>query len=368
MARLIASTLVGLVLAAACGGSTPAATSGSSAPAATTAASAAPSTAGYSATTLHFKSDGTPDLTGLTVHLGNAAGDATIGDTVVYITVQELKKWGANADLQLGSSNTTQLAVVSGQLQATAGPLPTDLDAGLNIFGNNQVHVDYLMVSSKLSSLSELKGKTVAIATTVSPDNYLLDGALAKAGLTRSDVKVQLTGSNGNSVNQMVQHQVDVAFVHADALGKLQKSGTVSVLANGATLEPWDADSYMTATADWLKANPATAEAIDLAWLHAAWVFDKDKAQWVQNAVAYTKKAITSAEASSGYDALAKAQPWPFDGSGMDTATLQKNFDSAKKSGQIKGQGDRPISQWAVTKPWTDAVAYFKAHAAAFEK
>ncbi|MDE3111825.1 MAG: PhnD/SsuA/transferrin family substrate-binding protein [Chloroflexota bacterium] len=363
----VLATLAGLVIATACGGSPAAAPSATSGAAAATA-SAAASPAGYSATTLRFKSDGTPDLTGLTVHLGNAAGDATIGDTVVYATVQELKKWGANADLQLGSSNTTQLAVVSGQLQATAGPLPTDLDAGLDIFGNNQVHVDYLMVSSKLSTLSQLKGATIAIATTVSPDNYLLDGALAKAGLKRSDVKIQLTGSNGNSVNQMVQHQVDVAFVHADALAKLQKSGTTNVLANGATLEPWDADSYMTATSAWLKANPATAEAIDLAWLHAAWEFDNDKAQWVKDAVAYTKSAITSAEASSGYDALAKAQPWPADGTGMETASLQKNFDAAKASGQIKGQGDRPIDQWAVMDPWVNAVAYFKTHASAIEK
>lgn len=325
------------------------------------------STSGYSATTLHFKSDGTPDLNGLTIHLGNAAGDATIGDTVVYIVVQELKKWGANADLQLGASNTTQLAVVSGQLQATAGPLPTALNAGLDVFGNNQVHVDYLMVSNTLTDLNQIKGHTIAIATTVSPDNYLLDGALSKAGLTRSDVKIQLTGSNGNSVNQMAQGKVDVAFVHADALLTLQKHGTFNVIANGAELEPWDADSYMTATGDWLKANPAAAEAIDLAWLHASWVFDNDKAQWVQNAVEFTKSAVTADQAAAGYDALAKAQPWPNDGSGMDTAALQKNFDAAKQAGQIKGQGDRPLSQWAVTAPWTAAVSYYQKHAKAIQ-
>jgi len=325
------------------------------------------SSSGYNASTLNFKSDGTPDLAGLTIHIGNAAGDATIGDTVVYIVVQELKKWGANADLQLGAGNTTQLAVVSGQLQVTAGPLPTALNAGLDVFGDNQVHVDYLMVSNKLTDLSQLKGHTVAIATTVSPDNYLLDGALAKAGLTRSDIKVQLTGSNGNSVNQMAQGKVDVAFVHADALLTLQKTGTFNVIANGASLEPWDADSYMTATSEWLKANPAAAEAIDLAWLHASWVFDNDKSQWVQDAIQYTKNAVTQDQASAGYDALAKAQPWPNDGTGMETAALQKNFDAAKQAGQIKGQGDRPLSQWAVTAPWTSAVAYYQKHAQAIQ-
>lgn len=341
--------LIAVVAAVACGGSP------------------APTATGYSPNKLNFKADGTPDLKGLTIHIGNAAGDATIGDTVVYIVVQQLKKWGADADLQLGSGNTTQLAVVSGQLDATAGPLPTDLNAGLDVFGNNQVHVDYLMVSSSLTDLSQLKGHTIAIATTVSPDNYLLDGALSKVGLTRSDIKIQLTGSNGNSVNQMALGKVDVAFVHADALLTLQKHGTVNVLANGASLEPWDADSYMTATSTWLKANPAAAEAVDLAWLHASWVFDNDKSQWVQYAMEFTKNAVTQDEASSGYDALAKAQPWPNDGSGMEAASLQKNFDAAKQAGQIKGQGDRPISDWAVTSPWTAAVAYYKAHAKAIQ-
>ena len=76
---------------------------------------------------------------------------------------------------------------------------------------------------------------------------------------------------------------------------------------------------------------------------------------------------MSASDASAAYDALAKAKPWPDDGSGMEKANLQKNFDAANQSGQIKGQGNRPISQWAVTGPWRAAVAYFKAHAAAIE-
>lgn len=346
--------LAATLLVAACGGNSNGTTTGSTA-------------SGSTPTSLAFKADGTPNLKGLTIHLGNSAGDATMGDTVTYLTVEQLKKWGADADMTNGSGNTTDLAVISGQLNATAGPLATVLNAGLDIFGNNQVHVDYLMVSGKIADLASLKGRTVAIATAVSPDNYLLDGALAKAGLSRNDIKIAITGSNGNSVNQLAQGKVDVAFVHADALTNLQKNGTMNVIANGATLEPWDADTFMAATPAWLKANPATAEAIDLAWLHAAYVFDNQKSAWVQAAVAYTKGAITADEASVGYEALAKAQPWPADGTGMETANLQQNFDAANKSGQIKGQGNRPISDWLVSAPWTAAVAYFKKHPKAIE-
>lgn len=321
---------------------------------------------GYSPTQLNFRSDGTPDLTGLTVHLGNSAGDATVGDTVVYITVQKLKQWGATADLTLGNGNNTELAVLSGQLQATASPLPTILNAGLNIFGNNQVHVDYLMVSKDISDLSQIKGKNIAVATTTSPDNYLLDGALSQVGLTRSDINIVLTGSNGNSVNQAIQGKVDVAFVHADALSKLQQSGNFTVLANSAKLQPWDADSYMAAQPSWLKANPATAEAIDLAWLSAAKVFDTNQQAWVTNAGAYTKGAETAADAAVAYAALAKAQPWPDDGSGMTKSTVQMNFTAAQSSGQIKGQGNRPISDWLDAAPFNAALQVFQQHPNAY--
>ena len=339
----------------------PAASSGSAA-----GSSAASGPAKSTPTQLKFNADGTPDLTGVSISLGNSAGDATIGDTVIYLVSKTLEKWGAKVNFQLGSGNTTQLAVVGGQLNATAGPMPAALNAGLSIFGNAQVHVDYLLVARSFSAIEGLRGKKIAVATSVSPDQLLLDGALQKAKLTRSDVTIAITGSNSASVNQMLQGAVDAAFVHADALLKLQKTGTFNVVANSVELEPWDADSYLCAAPDWLKANPATAEAIDLAWLHAAKVFNTDKPQWIEAAIEFTKGTLTADEASASYDAIAKAAPWPADGTGLEPDTLQKNFDVNKSNAQIKGAGDRPQSQWFEPKPWTDAVAYFKAHSSAF--
>lgn len=361
MLNKLSATAILVVLMTACSTSSP--TAGS--PAASTAAAAA-SPAHTTPTQLHFNADGTPDLSGVSVSLGNSAGDATIGDTVVYIVSKTLEKWGATVNFQLGAGNTTELAVVSGQLNATAGPMPALLNAGANIFGNSQVHVDYVLVAKTFSALEQLKGKKIAIATTVSPDQLLLDGALQNAKLTRADVTIALTGSNSASVNQMLQGQVDAAFVHVDGLLKLQTTGTFNVLANSTALEPWDADSYLGAMPDWLKANPATAEAIDLAWLHAAKVFNSDKQQWITAALAFTKNTVSPADAGASYDALQKSGPWPADGSGMDTATLQKNFDVNKQNAQIKGVGDRPIDQWFTATPWTDALAWYKAHSSAF--
>ena len=315
---------------------------------------------------LVFNADGTPDLHGLTIHMGNAAGDTHLADAVVYITVQKLRQWGANADLQLGNSNTTELAVVSGQLNATAGPLPTCLNAGLDIFGNNQVHVDYVMVSKTLSGLGQLKGHLIAIATDASTDNFLLDSALAQVHLTRSDVKIDLTGSSSASVNQMLLGRVDAAFIHADGMLKLNKTGHFNVLGVTADIAPWYADSYFCATPGWLKANSGTAEALDLAWLSAAKVFDTDRAGWIRYAMDYTKHAHSEDEAAGAYDAFKTAKPWPDDGSGMSLPMLKLNFDFAVNKGQIKGEGNRPVVEWAVVGPWNAAVKQFKGHEAAY--
>jgi ABC-type nitrate/sulfonate/bicarbonate transport system substrate-binding protein len=316
---------------------------------------------------LGFNADGTPNLKGLTIHLGNSAGDATVGDTVVYVVSETLKQWGASVDFQLGNGNTTEQAVVSGQLDATAGPLTTCVDAGLNIFGNNQVHVDYLLVSPTYTSVDQLKGKTVGIAQTTAPDAYLLDGALQNAGMTKNDVNIVVTGSNSASVNQVLLGKLDATFVHADALLTLDQNGRkFNVIANSAQVQPWNADSYMCAKPDWLKANAGTAEAIDLAWLHAAKMFDTNKSEWVKAAVQYTQGATSESDASAAYDALAQATPWPDDGSGMEPDTLQKNFDNAKQQGEIKGLGDRTIDQWSNPEIWAQAVQVYKSHANAY--
>jgi len=320
-----------------------------------------------SASQLGFNADGTPNLNGITIHLGNSAGDATVGDTVVYLASETLKQWGANVDFQLGNGNTTEQAVVSGQLDATAGPMTTCVDAGLNIFGNNQVHVDYLLVSPTYTSVQQLKGKTVGIAQTTAPDAYLLDGALQQAGMTKNDINIVVTGANGASVNQVLLGKLDATFVHADALLKLNTNGrTFNVIANSAQVQPWNADSYMCATPGWLKSNPATAEAIDLAWLHAAKTFDSNKDEWVKSAVQFTKGATNEQDAAAAYDALKQAEPWPDDGSGMEADTLQKNFDNAKQQGEIKGLGDRTIDQWSNPEIWNAAVQVFKSHPSAY--
>jgi ABC-type nitrate/sulfonate/bicarbonate transport system substrate-binding protein len=337
------------------------------------AAACASSTGGTGAgsagggTVLQLGAQGLPIMQGTSFTMGNAAGDATIGDTVAYLVPQFLKQWGAQTNFQLGNGNNTELAVVSGQMATTAGPLDACVDAGLSVFGPNQVHVDYLLVSNKTSTVQGLKGKTVALATAVSPDQNLLTLALKQGGLTRSDIHTFLSGANSASVSAMVKGAVDAAWVHADALLQLRQHGTFNVLATGAQTAPYAADSYLCAKPSWLAANPGYAEAIDLAWIAAANTFNKNESGWVQAAQSYTKGADSAANDQAAYLALKQADPWSLDATAhFTTADLQQNFDQLKTAGTIKGQGDRPISQWLDTGPWIKAWAVYQAHLSAY--
>lgn len=362
--RLGAVGLALVATVAACGGSS---TGGKANPGASSGASASSSGGTTTPTHLALDANGQPRLNGVTIAMGNAAGDATIGDTVAYLTSKVLQQWGAHTSFQLGNGNNTELAVVSGQLADTAGPLDTCIDAGLTLFGPNQVHVDYLLVSDKATTVQGLKGKTVALATAVSPDQNLLSIALQNAGLTRSAVHVFLSGANSASESALLKGAVDAAWVHADALLKLQKAGTFHVLTKATQTAPYLADSYMCAKPSWLTAHPAYAQAIDLAWIEAANVFNNNESQWVQAAQAYTKGAESASDNRAAYTAIKQADPWSLaDQAHFDASDVAKNYNQAKSTGRIKAEGNRPQSQWLDLRDWQAAWQVYQSHTSTY--
>ncbi|MCL6561825.1 MAG: ABC transporter substrate-binding protein [Firmicutes bacterium] len=357
MKKALAATLVTLISGAAlaaCG------SSNASPPA--QASGAAPSKATQASTPTHlvFNPDGTPNLKGLTIKMGMAAGNAHVGDTTIYVLTQYLKKWGANVTFTLGNSNTTALATVAGRLQVDDGTLPQLVDAGAVLIGPAMEHVDYILVGNNITSIQQLKGKSIGVAISTSPDDVLLTPLLQQAGLTPDQVHVVFTQSSSNTVNAMLTGRLDAGFVHADAWLKLQQDKNLHILITGSKLAPWMADSFIGANANWLKSNPALAEAVDLAWLHAARLFNTNTQAWVNYAEEYTHNADPPATVKAIHDALATANPWPSDGGGFTTAIVQQNYNEDKKLGAIKGLGLRPISDWLDTTPWKAAVKVFQ--------
>ena len=316
-------------------------------------------------TKLVFNADGTPNLKGLTFNIGNAAGSAHIGDTNVYDLVQFLKQWGANASQTNASQNAPELAVASGQLNATAGPLPTEVDSGLTVFGPNQARLDdVVLAKNSVASVSDLKGKNVAICCDASPDGVLLTAVLKKAGLSESQLNILRTGASSASFSALLAGRVDVAFVHSNDVAKA--GAGYHVLAVGASILPQYADSFMAATPQWLQANPAMAEAIDLAWLASAKLFNTDETKWVSNAAAYTSNADTTSKYQQTWQELQSIQGWPASGSILTPAVVTFNLNVASQQQALKGDGTRPASQEMDLTPWQQAWAVFSAHESAY--
>lgn len=344
--------LVSALVVAACGSGTKASS---------TAGGGSGSKNGSTATTLKLNADGTPNLTGVTLSLGNAAGSAHVGDTQVYDMVQFLKKWGANASQTNASQNAPELAVSSGRLDSVSGPLPTEVDSGLTVFGPNQARLDDVIVAkNSVASLSKIKGHSVAICCDASPDSVLLSAALKQANTSQSQLSLLRTGASTASLDALLAGKVDVAF--SDSTGAATAGKGYHVLAVGATVLPSYADSFMAAQGSWLNSHPAMAEAIDLAWLASAKLFDTDQAAWVKAAATYTQNADTSSQLQQIWHNLQSIQGWPVSQSTFSSAVVNFNLGIARQQSSLKGQGNRPAAQEMDLDPWQKAWTVFSQH------
>ena len=316
------------------------------------------------ATALQFNADGTPNLKGMTIRIGNAAGSAHIGDTNVHDLVQFLNQWGAKASQENASQNAPELAVESGSLDVAIGPLPTEVDSGLVAFGPNQARLDdEVLAKPSITSPAGLKGKTIAICCDASPDGVLLTTVLKKAGLTQSQVKILRTGASSSSLSALLAGQVDAAFTAASGLPP--EAGKFHSLGDATALTPQYADSFMSAQGSWLSSHPATAEAVDLAWLASAKLFNTNQAAWVKNAASYTNNADSSAQYQQAWSQLRTLAGWPTEQSVYTASAVGYNLQVAKQQGALQGQGNRPVAQETNTTAWDAAWKAFQQHGGA---
>ncbi len=353
-AKVIGLAAIVALVATACGSSSTSTGSGggSSGSGASTAA------------VLHFNANGTPDLKGMTIRIGNAAGSAHIGDTNVHDLVHFLSLWGANASQQNASQNAPELAVESGKLDVAIGPLPTEVDSGLVVFGPNQARLDdEVLAKSNITSLAGLKGKTVAICCDASPDGVLLNAVLKKAGLSQSDLHILRTGASSSSLSALLAGQVDAAFTAASGLPAA--ASKLRSLASATKLIPAYADSFMSAPGSWLKSHPAEAEAVDLAWLASAKLFNGNESAWIKNAASYTSNADNTAQYKQAWQQLKVLAGWPVSKSTLTSSAVDYNLKVSKQQAALKGQGNRPAAQEMNLTPWSEAWTAFTAHKSA---
>lgn len=150
-----------------------------------------------------------------------------------YVAEQKgfFKKHGADVKLVWFANYTDSIAALSsGQLDAncqtwsdTMGPLAKGLPLKAVLVNDNSAGNDALMVSPKIGSFKDLKGKSVALEQ-FSISHFVLVTALAKNGMKPTDVKI-VNLAAGDAAAAFMAGRVDAAVVWNPWVNQIQTSG-----------------------------------------------------------------------------------------------------------------------------------------------
>ncbi|MCW5626366.1 MAG: ABC transporter substrate-binding protein [Burkholderiales bacterium] len=141
------------------------------------------------------------------------------------------KKHGANVRLVWFPNYSDSIAALSsGQLDAncqtwsdTMAPLAKGVPLKVVLVNDNSAGNDAVMAGSKVKSLADLKGKTVALEE-YSISHFLLFQGLSKAGVKAKDVRI-VNLSAGDAAAAFMSGRVDAATVWNPWVNKIELSG-----------------------------------------------------------------------------------------------------------------------------------------------
>ncbi|NBD22036.1 aliphatic sulfonate ABC transporter substrate-binding protein [Aquabacterium fontiphilum] len=150
-----------------------------------------------------------------------------------YVAEQKgfFKKHGADVKLVWFANYTDSISALSaGRLDAnsqtwsdTMGPLAKGLPLKAILVNDNSAGNDAVVVSPKIQSIKDLKGKTVALEE-FSVSHFVLATALAKNGMKPSDVKITNL-SAGDAAAAFMAGRVDAAVVWNPWIHQIVSSG-----------------------------------------------------------------------------------------------------------------------------------------------
>jgi hypothetical protein len=279
---------------------------------------------------------------------------------------QALKQWGATTSMVNGSANIAELGVASGNEDICTSPVATAIDLGLTAFGPNQTSVAYfLMTPTSITKLSQLKGLSYADDYSAGNVDYPLWAAAAKlGGFKMSDMHLITTGAEANSYNQVLAGKASAAWVDPSTVA--DAGPNFHTLASASKIAPKYADSMMFARPAWIAANPAIAEAIDLAWLASAKTFNTNEGAWAADAYSYTAGTNSLAKLHTAYTLLKSIGGFAVSHNSFSRQAVAENVAISKGLGIVSQLGNRPLSQLVKTGPWDAAWAQFSAHKSAY--
>lgn len=131
--------------------------------------------------------------------------------------------WFANYTDSISALSSGQLDANSQTWSDTMGPLAKGVPVKAILVNDNSAGNDALMVSGKIKSFAELKGKSIALEE-FSISHFVLATALAKNGMSQKDVKV-VNLSAGDAAAAFLSGRVDAAVVWNPWVAQIEKSG-----------------------------------------------------------------------------------------------------------------------------------------------
>ena len=208
---------------------------------------------------------------------------ATVG--IAYAEQQGyFKKAGLNITLKSLQATEFVPAVTSGQVNVSFGSLPAVITAAsrnlpvrmlftsLTISADNCPLTLQVLPGSKITSISQLAGKTVAVADTGSAQDLQLNPIAEKDGVAVSSIRYLSTGSNGASELAALEKGTADAEIQSEPFStSLPAAGTVRTVSN-LCQAPMPANygsaGYFT-SASYLAANKATLTKFEQAMANA---------------------------------------------------------------------------------------------------
>ncbi|GIH17802.1 hypothetical protein Raf01_59740 [Rugosimonospora africana] len=176
------------------------------------------------------------------IRIGTSGATGAYGPVYVGIRDKVFQKYGLNVTVQTLTPNSVTAAVLSGNIEmAFDGP---NLVSG--ILSNPQAKVIcttgptvfFIYGKKGLSSINDLRGKTVAVTTPGGSLDTAVRGAITKAGMKPGiDVKVAYLQTNSASLAAVVSGSVAAAGVSPPTSVQAQQAGLVN-LANITDLAP----------------------------------------------------------------------------------------------------------------------------------
>lgn len=126
-----------------------------------------------------------------------------------------------------------------------------------------------VLVSSNISSIEGLRGKTVGVTTFGSGSHMLLNYVLAMHGMKSNDVSTAAIGSSATAVGAVIHNKIDAAVMTEPALTIVRKQMSgLHILANMETAEGarsvFGTESYLATVLyskpEWVEENRDTAK------------------------------------------------------------------------------------------------------------